>query len=57
VVNEAQDLSRIKVGLPDEIFQGLNPCWLGWMRPQPTVICCRAQSTEMKRVGVGICWM
>jgi len=29
VVNEAQDLSRIKVGLPDEIFQGSQPVLAG----------------------------
>ncbi len=54
-INRAQDLSGVRVGLHDEIFQGEQPVLAG-IDAASTAISCRASSNAMPTPGACTCW-
>src|SRR4051812_41258144 len=55
VVNDEPDLSGIRVGLHDEIFQAPRRCWPASMRHRPTAISWRRSSTATPTPGACTC--
>jgi hypothetical protein len=55
VVNHDQDLSGVRVGLHDEIFQGACRCWLVSMPHRLTVISWRWRNIATPTLGACIC--
>jgi len=56
-INLTQDLSAIRVGLQDEIFQGSQPVLVGSMPSQLTATYWRRLDTGMRTLGECIYWM